>query len=1345
MRFLTCLPTHSRRHLPTTNSCARDGGGPVKTHRSVAFVLSVVSVLTFTQLLPANAQAAALQSAYSFDVASGSTVPDVSGNGNSLSMLNGAILGTGKYGLAMSFDGVNDVLVANGYNPALNLTSAGFTLSAWINPRSNGGWQMIVNKPYTTGHSAPYFDWSMHRQISTGRIVLFLGCEGVQRVSNATTPINAWTHVAVTYDGSAIRHYINGNLDRTTSASCKVTNTNSRPIRIGSNGANSETMNGLIDDVRIYDRMLSGTEIQTDMATPLGGAPPTDTTPPTVVIATPTYDAIVSGTVTITANAADNVGVAGVQFQVDGQNVTAEDVSAPYSIGWNTTLVPDGSHTLVAVARDAAGNGGSSTPTIVHVRNLSSAPTVLLSATPTSVASGASAELTWSSTNATGCTASGAWSGIRATSGSASTGPLTAASNMFTLTCTGIGGSASATTAVPVNTPIPAPTVTLSASPTSVASGASSNLTWSSLNATSCTASGAWSGNRATAGSASTGPLTAASNTFALTCSGTGGSTSASAIVTVTAATPAPTLALTANPSVLTSGASATLTWSSANATSCTASGAWSGSRALLGSTSTGPLTAAINTFTLTCTGIGGSASATTVVTASPPEPATRLQSAYSFDVASGSTVPDVSGNGNSLSMLNGAILGTGKYGLAMSFDGVNDVLVANGYSPALNLTSAGFTLSAWINPRSNGGWQMIVNKPYTTGHSAPYFDWSMHRQISTGRIVLFLGCEGVQRVSNATTPINAWTHVAVTYDGSAIRHYINGNLDRTTSASCKVTNTNSRPIRIGSNGANSETMNGLIDDVRIYDRVLSGTEIQTDMATPLGGAPPTDTTPPTVVIATPTYDAIVSGTVTITANAADNVGVAGVQFQVDGQNVTAEDVSAPYSIGWNTTLVPDGSHTLVAVARDAAGNGGSSTPTIVHVRNLSSAPTVLLSATPTSVASGASAELTWSSTNATGCTASGAWSGIRATSGSASTGPLTAASNMFTLTCTGVGGLASVYAIVTVSASIPAPTVTLSASPTSVASGASSNLTWSSLNATSCTASGAWSGNRATAGSASTAPLTAASNTFALTCSGTGGSTSASAIVTVTGAAAQRGLDFEGSASTSGTVRFKFTNPLAIYPATYIWKVYPVQQSGYYTTFFWGNDDGAGTYETFAWDNGVANTFYGAHPYPNWPDVTTHRWEIATDHGGDFVSTELVVYDRWYTQALVAWSDSAGKHTVFYWDLPDTSKRIEHVADPSYGNTNPPAPALTWGDAPWNPSNEIMNGVIRGIQIYSTALSVNDVLAELSAPQSTSAGASNIWYMNLDPTPSDISDKSGRGHHPMWVGAERPLIWTGQ
>jgi hypothetical protein len=73
------------------------------------------------------------------------------------------------------------------------------------------------------------------------------------------------------------------------------------------------------------------------------------------------------------------------------------------------------------------------------------------------------------------------------------------------------------------------------------------------------------------------------------------------------------------------------------------------------------------------------------------------------------------------------------------------------------------------------------------------------------------------------------------------------------------------------------------------------------------------------------------------------------------------------------------------------------------------------------------------------------------------------------------------------------------------------------------------------------------------------------------------------------------------------------------------------------------------------------------------------------------------------------------------------------------------MLGVIRGIQIYSTSLSLTDLLAESTSPLSTSAGAGNVWYLNLDPTPEDISDQSGAGHHPEWVGSERPLLWTGQ
>ncbi|MDO8704572.1 MAG: hypothetical protein Q7J84_06425, partial [Sulfuricaulis sp.] len=327
-----------------------------------------------------------------------------------------------------------------------------------------------------------------------------------------------------------------------------------------------------------------------------------------------------------------------------------------------------------------------------------------------------------------------------------------------------------------------------------------------------------------------------------------------------------------------------------------------------------------------------------------------------------------------------------------------------------------------------------------------------------------------------------------------------------------------------------------------------------------------------------------------------------------------------------------------------------------------------------------------------------------------------------------------------------PAPTVSLNANPTSVTSGNAALLTWSSTNASSCTASGDWSGTKPTSGSASTGNLTATANTFVLTCSGPGGTASQLATVTVNASGAVFGLDFPGSAGVANTMRFRFLNPLAIYPATYIWRAYPRRQAGYYTAFFWGNDDGQGTLSTFLWTaNGGADSYYGAHPYPDAPpNGSSHSWEISIEQQ-DFVNGG-VVYDRWYTQALRVWSDATGKHHEFYWDLPntDSSHRVTRNASSDWGNANPPVPALTWGDAPWNPGSEVWNGMLRGIQVYSANLSVADILSEVNVPLSTSAGAANVWYLNLNPTPTDIADKSGAGHHPAWVGSERPGLWRG-
>jgi hypothetical protein len=96
---------------------------------------------------------------------------------------------------------------------------------------------------------------------------------------------------------------------------------------------------------------------------------PVDTTPPTVSITSPASGASVSGTITVSANAMDNVAVASVQFQVDGANAGSKVSVAPYTTSLNTAALTNGSHTLTALARDAAGNTGTSAGVIVNVTN----------------------------------------------------------------------------------------------------------------------------------------------------------------------------------------------------------------------------------------------------------------------------------------------------------------------------------------------------------------------------------------------------------------------------------------------------------------------------------------------------------------------------------------------------------------------------------------------------------------------------------------------------------------------------------------------------------------------------------------------------------------------------------------------------------------------------------------------------------------------------------------------------------------------------------------------------------------------------------------------------------------
>jgi|CXWL01.1.fsa_nt_gi kumamolisin len=235
-------------------------------------------------------------------------------------------------------------------------------------------------------------------------------------------------------------------------------------------------------------------------------------------------------------------------------------------------------------------------------------PTVTIAVNPNTVAPGASAALTWSSTGATSCTASGAWTGPQATSGSQNVSQAQPGTYTYTLTCDGPGGSASKSTTLTVNE---LPTVSITVAPSTVASGVNSTLSWSSTNATACTASGAWSGSQATSGNLSVTQAQPGTYTYTLTCDGTGGTASNSATLTVA---PLPTVTISVNPSTVAPSANSTLTWSSTNATNCTASGAWSGSQQTSGNLTVSQAQPGTYTYALSCDGPGGATSGSTVL-----------------------------------------------------------------------------------------------------------------------------------------------------------------------------------------------------------------------------------------------------------------------------------------------------------------------------------------------------------------------------------------------------------------------------------------------------------------------------------------------------------------------------------------------------------------------------------------------------------------------------------------------------------------------------------------------------------------------------------------------------------
>jgi hypothetical protein len=223
----------------------------------------------------------------------------------------------------------------------------------------------------------------------------------------------------------------------------------------------------------------------------------------------------------------------------------------------------------------------------------------------------------------------------------------------------------------------------------------------------------------------------------------------------------------------------------------------------------------------------GSESCATPTPTPTPTAtPAPGLVAAYGFNEGTGTVVNDASGNGNN-GTINGATWTTsGKYGNALNFNGTNALVTINN-AASLQLTT-GMTLEAWVYPTVTGPWWGDViykgnDNYYLDGTSNPSGFPAMGGTLPNAPPLY--GTGGLA--------LNTWAHLAATYDGATMRLYVNG-VQVASRAQTGAIETSTNPLQIGGDSIYGQYFTGRIDEVRIYNRALSATQIQSDINTPL-------------------------------------------------------------------------------------------------------------------------------------------------------------------------------------------------------------------------------------------------------------------------------------------------------------------------------------------------------------------------------------------------------------------------------------------------------------------------------------------------------------------------------
>ena len=603
---------------------------------------------------------------------------------------------------------------------------------------------------------------------------------------------------------------------------------------------------------------------------------------PQVTITAP-LGGTVSNTVAVSANAFDAVGVAGVRFFLDDAPLGVEDTAAPYQVSWNTTLGTDGAHALKATARDAAGNVGTSTTISVNVSNVVTPPP------PPPPPSGIAVQSTVS-VNGQGPITTPAFStavpGQVLVALAASDGPTSGANNQF-LTISGGGlawtrvqraavqrgvaeiwtaTASSVMTGVTVTSTqsvgqvlgssvnqslvVVAFTGATGVGASKIANGATGAPTISLVTqaAGSLIFGAGIDFDRAVARTVPTGQtkiheyLAPSGDTMWMqrldAATGAAGSTARLndtapttdqwnyAAVEIMSGAPPASVAVPSVVGQLRADAEAAIVGASLTVGAVTeANHPTMGIGRVISQTPGFPNSALV----------GSSVSLVVSLGPAPvtPPPAGGLVLALNFNELSGATALDASGNN-----LNGTVLGAtrveGRFGGALSFDGVNDwVTVTDTTGSPLDLT-AGMTLEAWVKPDALNGWDTALLKE----RGANLMSYGLYAHDGAPLAGGVAAPAGYIRTGSAdqairnTAPlaVGEWSHLAMTYDGATMRIYVNGVqvASRAQSGAIAVGN---GALRIGGNNSFAgEFFRGLIDEVRVYNRALSAAEITQDM-----------------------------------------------------------------------------------------------------------------------------------------------------------------------------------------------------------------------------------------------------------------------------------------------------------------------------------------------------------------------------------------------------------------------------------------------------------------------------------------------------------------------------------